>query len=334
MKQVSLHISLFTLAVLFLSACAAKQEPGFSAKTPAFYQSHDYILHKSRTSQSFEHLARVYLGNEKWAWKIEDANPLFAPDKDAMVTIPLKERHLGGLFENGYQKVPILCYHKFGPDTTSKISVTPALFDRQMKYLKENGYRVIHPDDLLNFLNFSRQIPEKSVLITIDDGYKSAFDIARPILEKYGFTAILFVYTDYVGLSPKAISWDELRTLKSNGFTIGSHSVAHSDLSQKQAEESDEEFTNRVNRELVLSKKIIDRQLNQNTIYFAFPFGRYNNTVIKMAQKAGYKLAVTVDRGTNPFFTNPLALKRDMILKKDMDSFISRLKTFSTVPLK
>jgi len=334
MKKVSLYIYGLIVAALILSGCAVKQKQDISPQTPVgFYQNNDYVLHRNQKDQSFAHLARVYLGNEKWAWKIEDANPLFTPDKGAMITIPLKDRHIGGLFENGYQKVPILCYHKFGPNTKSPISVTARLFDRQMRYLKENGYRVIHPDDLLDFLSYRRQIPKKSVLITIDDGYKSGFTIARPILKKYGFTAVYFIYTDYAGISSKAISWDELRTLKTDGFPIGSHSVEHSDLSQKKDTESDTEFINRIKRELELSKKIIDKKLNQDTIYFAFPFGRYNNTVIKMARKAGYRLAVTVDRGTNPFFTNPLALKRDMILKKDMNSFISRLKTFSTIPL-
>ena len=214
------------------------------------------------------------------------------------------------------------------------MNIPAHVFRQQMKYLKDNGYRVISPAELLDFLEYRRQIPKKAVMITIDDGYKSVYDVALPIFEAFGFTATVFVYTDYVGISKKALSWEDLAVLKSKGFTIGSHSVAHSNLIAKEEGETDEAFLNRRKKEIFLSKQIIDKKLNQNTLFFSFPYGKYDSQTIKMADQAGYKLAVTVDRGGNPFFSNPLALRRDMILKKDMASFVSRLKIFNNVSLK
>ena len=318
---------------IFLSSCVTTDKS--TVKHPSFvYQSSDYTLYRPDPQTSYSQLARDQFGDEKWIWKIEDANTAKNAVKTDFIHVPLKEQNLGGLFENGYQSIPILCYHQFGIKKNSPLFTPPDVFDRQMKYLKDNGYRVISPENVLAFLEYRRQIPRKSVLITIDDGYKSVYDIAVPILKKYGYTATIFVYTNYVGISKKALSWDDLRELKSYGFTIGSHTVSHADLTKKMPDETPDAYYRRIRKELSLSKKIIDRQLDQDTLSLSFPYGRQNPGVMKIAKSVGYKLAVTVDRGGNPFFTNPLALNRDMILKKDMKYFISRLKTFNTISLK
>jgi peptidoglycan/xylan/chitin deacetylase (PgdA/CDA1 family) len=319
---------------LFSSCTAPVSSPVKVQQQPLVYKSGDYAVCRLDEKTSLTDLARIYLKDERLVWKIEDANDTGTFQGNSMVIIPLKEKNRGGIFEDGYQRIPILCYHRFETGELSSMNTPPQIFDQQMNYLKENGYRVISADDLLNFLTYQRQVPKKSVLITIDDGYRSAYQSAWPILKKYGFTATLFVYTSYVGISSKAITWDQLRTLKSSGFTIGSHSIYHSDLTSQKDDESDEAFHRRLEKEIFQSKKIIDRELAQDTFFFAFPYGRYNAQILEMTASAGYKMAVSVDQGSNPFFTNPLALKRDMVLKKDLDSFVSKLKTFTQLSLR
>ncbi len=320
-------------AMLWLMACTVSQPPSVQSEK-VVYQSGQYALHKFVSRAAYPKLAKIYLGDESQVWKIEDANDLSTKGRDPFIRIPLKETHRGGIYESGYQSIPILCYHKFGSGDRSNMTIPTHVFEQQMKYLKENGYRVITPHQLHDFLAYRRQIPKKSVLITIDDGYRSVYDVAWPILKKYGFTATFFVYTDYVGISKKAITWDQLATLKNAGFTIGSHTVTHSDLTKKREDETDAEFAQRLKKEIFLSKQIIDEKLGQDTICFSFPYGRYNKTLMEMVQAAGYKIAVTVERGSNPFFANPLALKRDMILRHDISCFISRLKIFNPISLK
>ncbi len=322
-----------SLIILTLTASCAVNKPQVPYK-PLIYKSSDYALYKVEKKESFAHIAKICLDSEKLAWKVKDANNLNALKKGSLVIVPLKEKNKGGLFENGYQSVPILCYHKFGPKRNSPLTMPSDIFDKQMKFLKDNGYRTITPAQLLCFLKYRCEIPRKAVMITIDDGYKSVYDIAWPILKKYNFTATLFIYINYVGISRKALSWDNLRELKAHGFTIGSHTVSHPDLTEKKPDETTGEFHNRIKKELLLSKKIIDKKLGQDTIALAFPYGRYNKTVLKISESIGYKIAVTVDRGSNPFFTNSLALKRDMILRKDMKHFVSRLKIFNNVSLR
>jgi peptidoglycan/xylan/chitin deacetylase (PgdA/CDA1 family) len=168
----------------------------------------------------------------------------------------------------------------------------------------------------------------------MDDGYRSIYNIAYPILKKYGYTAILFVYTNFVGVSKMAVTWDQLKEMQAEGFTIGSHTIYHSDLTQPKEGETDREFIARIKEELDGSKKIIDQKLGQNTYFLAYPFGYYDQRSMQMASDAGYKMAMSVKRGGNPFFANPLTLRRDQILKRDMQSFISRLKTFNHLSLK
>jgi peptidoglycan/xylan/chitin deacetylase (PgdA/CDA1 family) len=162
----------------------------------------------------------------------------------------------------------------------------------------------------------------------MDTGYRTAYTIAYPILKKYGFKAILFIYTSFVGVSNIVITWEQLEEMKADGFAIGSHSRFHSDLSKPKEEETDPEFLARIEDEIRGSKKIIDRKLGQDTYVLAYPFGFYDQRSIGVAREAGYKIAMSVKRGGNPFFANPLSLRRDQILERDMQTFLSRLKTF------
>ena len=102
-----------------------------------------------------------------------------------------------------------------------------------MRYLKEQGYRVISLSEFHEFLSLRRQLPRRSVVITFDDGYKSFMQYAYPLLKQLGFTATLFVYTDYVGAGRNALNWDDLTKLDADGFQVEGHSKTHSDLRRR-----------------------------------------------------------------------------------------------------
>jgi peptidoglycan/xylan/chitin deacetylase (PgdA/CDA1 family) len=325
------HLMLISMAAL-LGCAGPTVIPSLSR--PEAYRSDERILHRLKVGETPEMLAKKYLGEAGLAWMVEDANPKdsFLPDR--FVVIPLAIENRAGITDKGYQTVPILCYHRFAPSCDSPLCMPTENFERQVRYLKENGYRVIGPEALAGFLDYRQPIPKNAVMISVDDGYRSMFELAYPILKKYGFTATLFIYIDYVGVSSQAITWDQLRELKREGFAIGSHSIAHSDLSRQKKDEDHKAYLARLQREIFQSKQILDEKLGQETIIFSYPFGRQNQTVASLARQAGYKIAVTVDRGSNPFFADPFMIKRDQILKRDMDRFASRLKTFYHFPLK
>jgi peptidoglycan/xylan/chitin deacetylase (PgdA/CDA1 family) len=295
---------------------------------PAVYRSDDFVIYQLVGGETPHFLAERFLGDSKRWWVIEDENKgaNFRPGQIAV--IPLKEVRKGGLAPGGYQMVPILCYHRFAQNCKSSNCMPAHVFEGQMRYLKESNYRVISLGDLCEFLQYRRSLPERSVVITIDDGYRSAYDIAYPILNRFGFKATLFIYTDYVGISEGAITWDQLREMKAHGFEVGAHTVTHCDLTKIEEGEDDQAYLERIRRELMVSKQIIDEELKQDTVYLAYPYSNYNQRVLLIAEETGYELGLTVQRGGNPFFADPLTLKRDPIIEKNMETFRGRLKTF------
>jgi peptidoglycan/xylan/chitin deacetylase (PgdA/CDA1 family) len=324
---------LFGVGSLTVSACATTKTTALPEQ-PHLFRSDEYVVYQLEKSQSAAELATRFLGGPQDAWIIEEANPDIRFRRGSAVVIPLKVPNKGGLSADGFQTIPILTYHRFADSCSAPLCMPRQDFERQMRYLKENGYHVITAEDFLSFLEYRRRLPHKSVLITMDDGYRSVYNIAYPILNKYGFKATLFVYTSFVGASKMAITWNQLKEMKANGFTIGSHTINHTDLTQPKEDETESEHLARIKKELYGSKKIIDQKLNQETYFLAYPYGYYDQRSIQMAKQAGYKIGVSVKRGANPFYANPLALRRDQILENDLQIFISRLKTFNPLILK
>ena len=313
----------------FFSSCTTF---GIDGK-PMLFRSEEYIIYRLKKRKTPAILAEMFLGDKKRSWVIEDSNENAGFKKGEFIVIPLKEKNKGGLADDGFQVVPILSYHNFADDCSSSLCLPAHIFDQQMRYLKDNGYRVITLAELYEFLKYRNSLPKRSVVISIDDGYRSVYNIAWPILKKYDFIATLFIYTDFVGVSKNAITWDQLREMKKSGFEIGSHTMSHCDLIRQNKGEDAQAYMSRIEKELSMSKQIIDKKLNQNTVFLAFPYGRYDQRVLDMCNYLGYKIAASVKRGSNPFFADPLALRRNQILKRDIKSFISRLKTFNKLSL-
>jgi peptidoglycan/xylan/chitin deacetylase (PgdA/CDA1 family) len=298
-----------------------------------FYASRDYVVYRMESAETPARLAQRFLGDARKAWWVEEANPGARFESGQTIVIPLRRQNVGGVYAAGYQTVPILTYHRFADACQSPLCMPAAVFKEQMDYLKENGYHAVTPEDLLAFLEYRQPLPKKSVLITIDDGYRSTYDIAYPILRQLGFSATLFIYTELIDRAPIALNWNQLEEMKRNGFSIGSHTIYHSDLTRPKEGESMAEYAARIDNELFGSKQILDRKMNQDTWILGYPYGNYDQKVVASTQRAGYKLAMSVKRGGNPFFANALTLRRDQILERDMPTFVKRLKTFTPIPL-
>ena len=307
---------------------------GSCSSAPTIYRSDRCIVYQVKEGDTPESLAREFLETPDLAWMIEDENRGASFQPGSFITIPLAPENKAGLAPDGYQVVPVLCYHHFGTACDSPLCIPADIFEKQMQYLDDNGFRVISLTRLYEFLQYRQNIPDKAVVITIDDGYRSVYEIAYPVLKKHGFSATLFIYTDFVGKSSSAVTWEQLQEMKGAGFEIGSHTLSHCDLAKKREGEETPVYETRIQQELVLSKQILDEKLKQNTIYFAFPYSSFNQRVLTICDQAGYRLALTVKRGGNPFFSDPMLLRRNQILKKDMDSFARNLNTFHSVSLR
>jgi len=328
---------LFSLTLFSCAPLAPKQEEAPPRAEPVaerkLFRSDRYLVCVPGENTTAGELASDYLGGPERAWVIEEANGgVSFPAGDAVV-IPLREENPGGLEKDGYQTVTILCYHRFGRKNDGPLCVSEETFARQMAFLADNGYHAIGIGELLGFLNYRRGLPEKSVLITIDDGYRSAYEIAYPILRRHGFTAALFVYTDFIGSGVKSLTWEQLEEMKAAGFDVGSHTVTHCDLSKKEKGEDDGTYRERVKQELLESKRMLDERLNQDTIALAYPYGNAAPEILPLCHSLGYRLGVTVRPGGNPFFADPLALRRSQIVVGKGPAFQDRLEHFEPASL-
>ena len=133
--------------------------------------------------------------------------------------------------------VIVLLFHQFTASNVhapSKMQWTMNVdvFAAEMKYIHDNGYHVIPMSDLLKFLKHEIGLPPNSVVITIDDGYKSAIVHAAPILKKYGYPWTYFVYPQFITVNEGAgaASWNDLLALQADGVDIESHSMTHPQL--------------------------------------------------------------------------------------------------------
>lgn len=186
------------------------------------------------------------------------------------VVIPKKYWNLSGVTSSGYQLVPILVYHNFAPQAKGRMILGAKSFEEQMRYLKANGFSVINLKQFVEFVSLKRQLPQKSVLLTFDDGYRAFLQYAYPVLKELDFTATLFVYTDYVGAGGNALSWADLKKLTAEGFDVQAHSKSHGDMVRASNEPANE-YDKRLEAELTQSRALFQKNLGSTPIFWPIP---------------------------------------------------------------
>ena len=201
-------------------------------------------------------------------------------------------------------QVVIFGYHRFvnavrHPDT----EITPAAFEAQMKELKDKGVSVIGMQDFLAWKRGEKAIPARAAILTLDDGWKSQYDVAWPILKKYGYPHTMFIYTEGVRGGHygggEAVSWEQLAEMRDAGVDIQAHSETHPDLRKpfdKIAKKrlSPPEYEQWLENEIGRSKRTLEEKLGIRVNCFAVPYGNINDRVREVAKKAGYEGVFTV----------------------------------------
>lgn len=324
-------IAMVLLSVV-LSACSSISQN--SATTPraaaasALAESDDYIIAAVAAGDTYEGLAERYLGHASKSWMIEDYNDNQALTAGQPVVIPKKFWNPAGVYPNGYQLVPILCYHDIGPVAKGRLLIGEKTFQEQMRYLKDNGFRTVTLGEYHEFLNQKRQLPKKTVMVTFDDGYKSFMRHAYPILKELGFTATLFVYTDYLGAGGNALTWPDLKKLSEEGFQIEAHTKSHGDL-RRGPGETVNSHQERLRNELEVPLPLFQKNLGNEVKFLAYPYGAQNEEVVERTRKAGYLAAFTVRPQSSYAFIDPYRIHRVQIFSEfRIDQFANFLNVF------
>lgn len=329
------------LAAGLLAACAPLPQQPPAAAVPAGEASQSaqpargevlgrgdwFVVYQPGPGESLRSIAARFLGSEDRYWAIADFNGIRRPEAGQPLVVPLKPRNRLGVHADAYQTVPILTYHRFG-NGGGRMVVSPANFAAQLEWLARNDYRVIRLEQLAAYLAGKEALPQRAVVITIDDGYESVHRHALPLLRRYGFPATLFVYTDFVG-SGDALSWQQLHELAASGLVdVQAHSKSHRNLIERAPAESDQQYRQAVESEVRTPREVLERRLAIKVRHYAFPYGDANGIVLDVLARQHYQLAVTVNPGGNAFFAQPLMLRRSMVFgDQGMDAFRAKLQT-------
>ncbi len=175
---------------------------------------------------------------------------------------------------------------------------------------------------LARFLEGKEPLPAKTVAITIDDGYRSTYEIAYPILRKFGFPATVFLYTDFVGASD-AMTWAQMKEMMASGLIdIQPHSKSHANLTLRLPGETDAKYKERIKREVDVPVAVLRERLGEGSFTYAYPYGDVNEWVVDLLTRQNVSQGVTVTPGGNGFFAYPYMLRRSMVFgNDDLDAF-------------
>jgi peptidoglycan/xylan/chitin deacetylase (PgdA/CDA1 family) len=194
----------------------------------------------------------------------------------------------------------ILGFHKIGDPPQggwkSWFYISEKKFVGYLSYLRKDSWQVLDVTRFLGGLEAPDSLPERAALLTFDDGYRSVREVALPWLRKFGYPAVLFVPTDYIGkcntfdhgIEPREAlcDWEELRELERCGISIQSHGASHRWFSKLSLDEQDQE--------LLQSKAVLECNLEKHVEVFAFPYGDTGGDqeeVVKALKRAGYRAA-------------------------------------------
>ena len=194
-------------------------------------------------------------------------------------------------------QVPILMYHYISippADADSYrlgLSTNPALFRQQVAYLADNGFTTIDLYDLSLAIAGKKELPDKPIILTFDDGYIDNYEAAFPILQEFGFTATMFIATDFIDRNDyNYMSWEMIMELSIAGMRIEPHSMTHPDLRGRAVSEKRYEMRG--------SRDRIEAFIGYEPRFFAYPSGKYDENSVQAAEELGFWGAVTTNGGT------------------------------------
>ena len=228
--------------------------------------------------------------------------------------------------------VPILMYHEVSSaphPAFRRYTVTARAFRRQMQWLADSGYRSIDMDTLVRARQGLISLPDRPVVLTFDDGFRSCGEHALPVLREHGFTAIFYLVSGLMGetsrwLLPELgielpiMTWDTARELVAAGFQCGAHTVTHPRLPGLHPLQC--------RSELVDARARLESELGRPVVHLAYPYGAFDQAVREIAAESGYVSACSTRSGFSEVEDDRLALHRISVYGHDsLHDFTRRL---------
>ena len=235
-------------------------------------------------------------------------------------------------------RVTVLMYHRVGHamnDWESKYCVSPRRFASHMKALQQRGMRPCSIDDFVAWLDGAGALPDKTFLLTFDDGFLGVYEHAFPLLAAMGWRATMFLVSGLIGRedqwcrhenpSGKAyplLGRREIEEMAGRGFSFQSHSRSHPDLTKLDR--------GALTAELAGARRDLEDLLGQPVRYLAYPYGRYHETVLEVTRASGYHAAFSVQPGFNRRDVDRFQIRRLDVFGTDTATALLRKVTYGT----
>ena len=222
-------------------------------------------------------------------------------------------------------KLPVIMYHSLLKDEKlqNDYTVSPTLFENDLKYLAENGYTTVVVKDLTDYVYGKKSLPEKCIMLTFDDGYYNNYYYALPLLEKYNCKAVIspiasvsekFTETKDISVTYGHITFDDMKEMSDSGYVeIQNHSYdMHSLKSRKgvlpKAGESDEVYKSILTEDVVKAQGLLENATGKKPTCFVYPFGAKNDLTEKLIKEMGFSCTLTCTEKPNIITKNPDSL--------------------------
>jgi peptidoglycan/xylan/chitin deacetylase (PgdA/CDA1 family) len=215
--------------------------------------------------------------------------------------------------------VPILLYHRLGPVSPDQMTVTTPVFEAQLKLIQELRYKVIPLQALVAALgDANAPLPERSVVITVDDGHRTVYTDMFPLLKRFQIPVTLFIYPSAISNADYAMTWAQLAEIKASGLAdIQGHTFWHPNFNIDRKRLAPAAYERFAKDQLTKSKAVLEQKLGGKVDLLAWPFGIHDDQLDKWAEEAGYVAAFTILRQRVTRNEKMMALPRFIVLDAD-----------------
>ncbi len=217
----------------------------------------------------------------------------------------------------------IFVYHRFGDSRYPSTDTTITQLKKEFKYFKTNGYKIIPLEKLVNAVKNGKKIPDKWIVLTIDDNFRSFYDNAFDIFKKYNYTFSLFVYVEATQKKyPDYLSWKQLREILKYG-SLEFHSYAHPHMTFMSDKKLKKDFQKGL--------KLFEKNLKIKPKYFSYPYGEYDNRVKSIAKSFGFDAIINQNMGAVGKDSDVYNLDRNALVGKSNLKFLLKFKYLKAI---
>ena len=211
-------------------------------------------------------------------------------------------------------RIAVLTYHRFDEERYPATNVSAVQFRAQLNYLKNNGYEVLPLGELVTAIKKRMPLPDKAAVITIDDGFRSVYDVAWPILREFGYPFSVFLYVRGIDSdSPTYLNWDQVLEMQKEGVDFQDHTYSHNHMADRPKGLGGAAYRTWISADLRKGARLLAENLGERPKYLALPYGEYNAIVQEEAGKLGYEAILSQNPGPISLDTDLTAIPREAI---------------------